>query len=127
MNTIPHGLGFAVGTTLAILLVASILAISILATVGAVTPIEVIYLTVLYSLVIFVYFLPSIIAFRRGKPNRWSVGVLNLFLGWTFIGWVICLAMAVSGAKKRSEASPRAYEPEVVAPKVLIPPTTKVD
>jgi hypothetical protein len=40
------------------------------------------------------YFLPAFIA--RDKPNATSVFVINLFFGWTFIGWVIALAMAVS-------------------------------
>ena len=41
-----------------------------------------------------VYFLPAVIA--RGKPNASSVLVINLFLGWTIIGWIVALAMAVS-------------------------------
>lgn len=40
------------------------------------------------------YFLPAVIA--RQKPNASSVFVINLFLGWTLIGWVVALAMAVS-------------------------------
>jgi hypothetical protein len=28
------------------------------------------------------------------------VAVINLFLGWTFIGWVVALAMAVAGKGK---------------------------
>jgi hypothetical protein len=39
------------------------------------------------------YFLPAVIA--RNKPNSSSVFVINLFLGWTLIGWVVALAMAV--------------------------------
>jgi hypothetical protein len=30
-----------------------------------------------------------------------SVAVVNLFLGWTFLGWVVALAMAVSGIKNQ--------------------------
>jgi hypothetical protein len=40
------------------------------------------------------YFLPSIIASVRKVRNVGSVIVVNLFLGWTFIGWVVALAMA---------------------------------
>ncbi len=40
------------------------------------------------------YFLPTLIA--RNKHNANSVAVINLFLGWTFIGWIIALAMAVN-------------------------------
>ena len=48
------------------------------------------------------YFLPSIVASRRGLPNRNSVFVINFFFGWTLIGWVIPMAMAVSNAEAKS-------------------------
>jgi Superinfection immunity protein len=41
-----------------------------------------------------VYFLPSIVAYGRKVTNSGSVFVINLFLGWTFVGWVVALAMA---------------------------------
>lgn len=41
------------------------------------------------------YFLPSIIALSRSVPHIGSVFVLNLLLGWTFVGWAVALAMAV--------------------------------
>jgi len=41
------------------------------------------------------YFLPSIIASVRKVPNLGSVIVINIFLGWTFIGWIVALAMAM--------------------------------
>lgn len=40
-----------------------------------------------------IYFLPSIIA--KSKPQMSGVIILNLFLGWTFVFWVISLAWAV--------------------------------
>jgi hypothetical protein len=40
------------------------------------------------------YFLPTIVAASRKVPNQGSVLVVNLFLGWTLLGWVIALAMA---------------------------------
>ena len=40
-----------------------------------------------------IYFLPSIVA--RNNDNSNAVMVINLFLGWTLLGWVIALAMAV--------------------------------
>lgn len=47
------------------------------------------------------YLIPFSIAYARKTANRWSVLVVNLFLGWTFIGWVVALAMAASGAKEK--------------------------
>lgn len=37
------------------------------------------------------YFLPSIIAAFRNHPNTLPVFVLNFFLGWTLLGWVVAL------------------------------------
>lgn len=43
------------------------------------------------------YFLPTIIANSRGVRSAGGVFVINLLLGWTFIGWVVALAWAVCG------------------------------
>lgn len=45
------------------------------------------------------YFLPTIVAADRKVPNFGSVLVINLFLGWTLVGWVVALAMAVRDRK----------------------------
>jgi hypothetical protein len=41
------------------------------------------------------YFLPSILAFARNKRDTTSILLLNFFLGWTAIGWVIALVWAL--------------------------------
>jgi hypothetical protein len=41
------------------------------------------------------YFLPSIIALVRGKRDITAIFLLNLFLGCTFVGWVVSLVWAV--------------------------------
>lgn len=49
--------------------------------------------------VIFIlYFIPSIVALN--KKYLTGIVLLNLFLGWTFIGWVAALIWAVSSPKK---------------------------
>jgi len=40
------------------------------------------------------YFLPTIIAFARSKRDTTSIFLLNFFLGWTMIGWVVALVWA---------------------------------
>ncbi len=42
-----------------------------------------------------VYFVPSFIAFSRGHPHRLGILAVNLFAGWTFIGWVGSLVGAI--------------------------------
>ena len=34
------------------------------------------------------YFLPSILAYKKNHTNKTAILILNLFLGWTLIGWV---------------------------------------
>jgi hypothetical protein len=41
------------------------------------------------------YFLPAIIAAARHTHNSMGILFLNLFLGWTLIGWVIAFMMAI--------------------------------
>ncbi|HEU4758351.1 MAG TPA: superinfection immunity protein [Dehalococcoidia bacterium] len=43
-----------------------------------------------------VYFLPSLIAGLRGHHQFGPILVINVLLGWTFIGWVVALAMSLS-------------------------------
>jgi len=42
------------------------------------------------------YFLPSIIASCRHHQSGGGIFVINLFFGWTVLGWVISLAWACS-------------------------------
>jgi hypothetical protein len=61
------------------------------------------------------YFLPSIIAFSRGKDNAAGVFILNFFLGWTLIGWVVCLVWGLSANKSTTvivNNSGPSYPPE---------------
>jgi hypothetical protein len=45
-------------------------------------------------LLVALYFAPTIVALSRKVTNRGSVAVINVFLGWTMVGWVVALAMA---------------------------------
>jgi hypothetical protein len=40
------------------------------------------------------YFAPSIVAALRHKSNLGGIVIVNLFLGWTIIGWGVALVMA---------------------------------
>jgi hypothetical protein len=43
-----------------------------------------------------VYFLPSLVASTRLHPNSKPIMLLNLFLGWTLMGWVGALIWSAS-------------------------------
>ena len=46
------------------------------------------------------YFLPTIIAGARHHHSVGGVFVVDLFLGWTLLGWVAALAWAVSAVRR---------------------------
>ena len=54
-------------------------------------------------IIVIAYFIPTIIASKRDTINVNAVFVINLFLGWTFIGWVVALAMGAGGQKKEAK------------------------
>ncbi len=41
------------------------------------------------------YFLPTIIALARRARNALAIVLVNIFAGWTFIGWVIALVWSL--------------------------------
>jgi Superinfection immunity protein len=47
------------------------------------------------------YMLPTLVACLRHAPDAAAVAVLNAVLGWTVIGWIVALALAL-----RKPASP---------------------
>ena len=53
--------------------------------------------------VLFVYFVPSIVATNRGHHNTEAIIALNLLLGWTFLGWVISLVWALTAVNSGLE------------------------
>lgn len=49
----------------------------------------------MFIFLIFVcYWIPTISAYSRKNKNATSILLLNLFLGWTVIGWVVALIWA---------------------------------
>lgn len=40
------------------------------------------------------YFLPTIIALARSKRDTLAIFLLNFFLGWSVIGWIVALVWA---------------------------------
>lgn len=54
---------------------------------------------IIFILALVLYMLPTIVAIGRQQSNMNAIGVLNLFLGWTFIGWVVALVWAMTKSK----------------------------
>jgi Superinfection immunity protein len=41
------------------------------------------------------YMLPTLVAWLRHAPDAAAVALLNAVLGWTLIGWILALALAL--------------------------------
>lgn len=52
-------------------------------------------------LLLFCYLLPTFVAGCRGHHNTMAIFVLNLLLGWTFVGFVAALCWSVTSTSKR--------------------------
>lgn len=51
-------------------------------------------------IIAFLYFIPSMTAWVRSHHQLGPIVVVNVLLGWTFVGWVVALAMACSAVKR---------------------------
>lgn len=60
---------------------------------------------VILGLLIVLYFLPTFTAYRRGHHNATAIFVLNLFLGWTCLGWIFALVWAFTAVRETGYTS----------------------
>ena|SRR2546426_11747295 len=67
------------------------------------------------------YFAPTIVAFMRHSKQRLPVLVLNLLLGWTFVGWVVSMVMAV-GRTEGQDGAQVVIHQYSAAPPVAVQP-----
>ena len=51
---------------------------------------------------LFLYFVPTIVAYKSNHLNKKAILLLNIFLGWTIVGWVVALVMSVWKTSKPS-------------------------
>lgn len=50
---------------------------------------------IIVSILVNIYIAPSLIAHLTERRHRWPITVINVFLGWTLVGWVVSLSWAV--------------------------------
>jgi hypothetical protein len=48
------------------------------------------------ALVLLIYFVPAIVAFRRKKRNRWAIFWLDLLTAWSVLGWLASFIWSLS-------------------------------
>jgi hypothetical protein len=70
------------------------------------------------------YLLPVLIGWSRRVPDIGSVAVINILLGWTLVGWVAALALALRSVNTDGPASqsPTRIPPWPAPPPDRLPP-----
>jgi hypothetical protein len=60
-----------------------------------------------------IYFLPTVIALARGHLSTLAIFLLDLFFGWTVIGWLFALIWSCTGnvAANYYRADPQVIDP----------------
>jgi hypothetical protein len=52
---------------------------------------------ILFLVLAAAYLWPSIIAFRNDHPHKYGILFMNVFLGWTVVGWIAIAAASIFG------------------------------
>ena len=65
----------------------------------------------------FLYLLPSIFAWYRRHSKFAAIVVLNLLLGWTFIGWAVAMVWAFAENRRAEEEAMWQHVDEVLREK----------
>ncbi len=68
---------------------------------------------------VLLYFLPTVVALSRGHLSALAIFFLDLFLGWTVLGWLVALIWSCTG---NTAANFYRYQANAVDPGGLIPP-----
>ena len=78
--------------------------------------------TAVIALGVAMYLLPAAIGWFRNVPDIGSVTVINILLGWTFLGWVVALAMALRTVNKGTPVVQVVQNPPPAPPQPPAPP-----
>lgn len=65
------------------------------------------------------YFAPALLASSRHHPRTSAIALTNLLLGWTLVGWIICLVWAL--AEPTYPASPFYLPPAIIVANTAYP------
>jgi hypothetical protein len=51
--------------------------------------------------VLFLYFVPTLIAIGREHHDAAAIALVNLLLGWSFLGWLVALVWSFTAVERR--------------------------
>ena len=64
---------------------------------------EVLIIVIVCLISLAIYLIPTIIAKVKRKRNLSGIALLNIFTGWSMVGWIISLVWAVSPDRQQKE------------------------
>jgi len=59
---------------------------------------------IVVALILLVYFIPAIVASKRGHPQSLAIFVLNLLTGLTALGWVVAIVWSCTAIQHKAAA-----------------------
>lgn len=62
-----------------------------------------------------VYFIPTIVAAKKKSPKLKLIVLLDIFLAWTFVAWVVCLVLACKKAVPEKVETPPETDTEEIS------------
>ena len=71
-------------------------------------------LLVVVGISVFFYFIPTVVAQARKSAKLWGIFFVNLFFGWTLVGWVLALVWAVSSDTETDVNRRRSVEEKIL-------------
>ena len=48
---------------------------------------------VMIIVLVMLYLLPTMLAWKRRSRRRWRITAINVLLGWTVIGWIVSMVL----------------------------------
>ncbi len=51
---------------------------------------------VMLVVLVLLYVLPTMLAWKRQSRRRWTITAINLLAGWTGIGWIVAMVLTFS-------------------------------
>lgn len=58
---------------------------------------------IVFSALLIVYFLPTLVAYTRKHTNAVAILILNIFTGWTFVGYIVALVWAFTTQREQQQ------------------------
>jgi len=67
-------------------------------------PMATVAFTLIVVLIAFTFYMvPTIVAMLRDHPNMLAIFIVNLLLGWLFVGWIVAMVWSVTAIDKNKD------------------------